>query len=83
MLKIPINIKIPEIIYPIIERILVLSLSFTKLITGNMKHIKTPKIAINIFIKTSVILLFLIKLANILQINMHKQVIGISIFAGK
>ena len=51
ILKIPINIKILEIIYPIIERILVLSLSFTKLITGNMKHIKTPKIDVNIFIK--------------------------------
>ena len=48
ILNIPINRKMLEIIYPIIERILLLSLSFTKLITGNMKQIKTPKIPLNI-----------------------------------
>ena len=48
ILNIPINRKMLEIIYPIIERILLLSLSFTKLITGNMKRMKTPKIPLNI-----------------------------------
>ena len=48
ILNIPINRKMLEIIYPIIERILLLSLSFTKLITGNMKQIKTQKIPLNI-----------------------------------
>ena len=83
ILNIPINRKMLEIIYPIIERILLLSLSFTKLITGNMKQIKTPKIPLNIWMKIVWTILSLAKHAIKLQINKHKQVVGISYFAGK